>query len=276
MVQTRTIIVKGLEVSYKDVNEQDYISLLDIAKWKNPEFPSNVVQNWLRTRGAVEYLGLWETIENSNFNYLEFEVIERQAGKPSFVMTPKKWVESTNAIGIISKQGRYSEAWAHRDIAFKFASWLSVELELYIVKEFQRLKIAEQKQIEWSAKRELAKINYHLQTSAIAENLIVPTLTEKQKENIYADEGDLLNVALFGMTAKEWRDKNSDKDHTKENMRDFASMPQLLVLSHMESLNAELIRQKISQRTRLEILNRTAKDQLTNVAKAEKRISLPK
>ncbi|MCL2101288.1 MAG: KilA-N domain-containing protein [Fibromonadales bacterium] len=257
--------VQGIEVQYKRINEHDYISLTDIARYRNSAFPSEIIQNWMRNRSTVEFLGLWERLYNSNFNYLEFEVIDKEAGRNAFVLTPKRWIESVNAIGITTKQGRYAETFAHKDIAFKFASWISVEFELYIIKEFQRLKEEEQKTLEWTAKRELAKVNYRIHTDAIKENLIIPKLTQKQISFVYANEADMLNVALFGKTAGEWKAENSDK---KGNMRDYASIEQLLVLANLESYNAILIEQKQSQTERIVLLNKTARKQLETLLTA--------
>ena len=251
--------VQGHQIGVTQKNDADYISLTDIAKYKGSEFPSEVINAWMRNRGTVEFLGLWEKLYNPDFNSIEFDRIEREAGRSSFMLSPTKWVESVNAIGIVSKQGRYAEAYAHKDIAFKFASWISVEFELYVIKEFQRLKQEEQKLIAWSAKRELAKINYHIHTDAIKENLILPQLTEKQKSYVYADEADLLNVALFGKTAREWRDENPNE---KGNMRDYATVHQLLVLANMESHNAAFITEGLSQAVRLERLRGIAEREL--------------
>jgi len=269
--------VQGIEVQYKQMNGNDFISLTDIAKYKNADYPSEIIQNWMRNRGTVEFLGLWERLYNINFNYLEFEVIDKEAGRNAFVLTPKRWIESVNAAGMTTKQGRYAETFAHKDIAFKFASWISVEFELYIIKEFQRLKETEQKALEWTAKRELAKVNYRIHTDAIKENLIVPTLTQKQISRVYANEADMLNVALFGKTAGEWKEKNPSK---KGNMRDYANIEQLLVLANLESYNAILIEQGQQQTDRIVLLNKTARKQLETLLKArikhDKLLALPK
>jgi hypothetical protein len=240
--------VQGIDIQYKQVNEHDFISLTDIARYRNSDYPSDIIQNWMRNRSTVEFLGLWERLYNTNFNYLEFEVIDKEAGRNAFVLTPKRWIESVNAAGMITKQGRYAETFAHKDIAFKFASWISVEFELYIIKEFQRLKADEQKALEWTAKRELAKVNYRIHTDAIKDNLIVPKLTQKQISFVYANEADILNVALFGKTAGDWRLENPGK---KGNMRDYASVEQLLVLANLESYNSILIEQKLEQAERI-------------------------
>ena len=245
-------------------NDDDYISLTDIARYKNADFPSDVIQNWLRNRSTVEFLGLWERIHNPNFNYLEFEVIDREAGRNAFVLTPKKWIESVSAIGMTSKQGRYAATFAHKDIAFKFASWISAEFELYIIKDYQRLKADENSRIslEWNVNRILAKVNYKIHTNAIRDNLIPPELTAKQKSYIYANEADLLNTALFGLTAAEWRKANPDKDG---NMRDYATIEQLLVLANLENLNALFVEKGIAQSERIEELNRLARSQLAAI-----------
>jgi len=228
----------------------------------------------MRTYNTISFLGTWETIYNPNFNPLEFEGFKNKSGENAFLLSPQKWIISTNAIGIVSKPGKYGGGtYAHKDIAFKFASWLSVEFELYMILEFQRLKAEEQKHIAWSAKRELAKINYHIQTDAIKENLIVPTLTDKQKSFVYADEADLLNVALFGKTAREWREQNPNG---KGNIRDYANIHQLLVLANMESFNAALISKKISQSERLVELNNMARQQLKVLLEVDNKLLLPK
>ncbi|MDR3293136.1 MAG: KilA-N domain-containing protein [Clostridiales bacterium] len=221
--------------------------------------PSHVIANWMRTYRAIEYLGLWEMLYNPDFNSLEYERVKTEAPENGFVMTPKRWAETTGAVGIIPSMGKYAEIYAHKDIAFKFASWLSVEFELYIVKEFQRLKAEENKHLEWSAKRELSKLNYHIHTDAIKENLILPKLTPIQKSYVYADEADLLNVALFGETAREWREKHPDE---KGNMRDYATLHQLLVLANMESHNAAFITEGLLQVERLERLRGIAEREL--------------
>ncbi len=255
----KEVFVKGINVRYNSsVDDNDYICLTDIAKAKNSEHSGMVIINWLKNYSTIKYLGLWETLHNPDFNVLEFEYIKNDSGENSFVLTAQQWIEKTNAIGIVSKAGRYGGTYAHKDIAFKFASWISVEFELYLIKEFQRLKVEEQKALEWTAKRELAKVNYHIHTDAIKEN-IVPTLSEEQLKFVYADEADLLNVALFGKTAAQWREENPDK---KGNIRDYATIEQLLVIANMESLNAYLIEQQIPQAERLKQLNNMARSQL--------------
>ena len=200
----KEIIVDNTNITIVSINEDDYISLTDIAKYKSDD-PIAVISNWMRNRNTVEYLGIWESLYNQDFKPLEFEGFRKQAGLNAFTLSPQKWVKTTNAIGIISKSGRYGGTYAHKDIAFKFASWISVEFELYIVKEFQRLKQEEQNKIGWSAKRELARINYHIHTDAVRNKLVPTEVSISQKNTIYAEEADVLNVAIFGMTAKEWR-----------------------------------------------------------------------
>ena len=213
----------------------------------------------MRNRNTVRFLALWERFHNPNFNYIEFEAIEKEAGLNSFVLTPKRWIEKTNAIGIQSKQGRYAATYAHQDIAFEFASWISTEFKLYIVMEYQRLKAEEQKQLGWSAKRELAKINYQIHTDAIKQNLIPPELDSKKASFVYASEADVLNVAMFGMTAQEWRNANPDK---KGNIRDYATITELICLANMEAINSEYINDQIPQAERLMKLNRIAISQM--------------
>lgn len=261
------IIVKDTTIRTVKINSTDYICITDIASQKNSIEPKDVVKNWLRLKNTIEYLGLWEMLNNPNFKGVEFDPFLKEAGSNSFTMSPSRWIESTNAIGLISKRGTNGGTYAQRDIAFKFASWISAEFELYLIKEFQRLKAEEQKQIGWSAKRELAKINYHIHTDAIKQNLLPPELTPAQKNFIYADEADMLNVALFGMTAAEWRKANPD---LKGNIRDYANINQLICLSNMENLNSVFIHDGISQAERLERLNKIAIQQmnvLENIAK---------
>ncbi len=250
--------VKNTDITIIKHDETDYISLTDIARFKSEE-PNTVISNWLRNRNTIEYLGIWETLYNPDFKPLEFEGFKKEAGLNAFTLSPSKWIISTNAIGIFVQKGKYGGTYAHKDIAFKFANWISVEFELYFIKEFQRLKADEQKQLGWSAKRELAKINYHIHTDAIKQNLIPPELTPAQKSFIYADEADLLNVALFGMTAIEWRKSNPN---LKGNIRDYATINQLICLSNMENLNSVFINEGIVQSERLEKLNKIAIQQM--------------
>ena len=246
-------------------SEEDYISLTDIAKHRNPDFPADVVKNWLRLRSTIEFLGLWEQLNNPQFNMVDFDQFKNDAGSNAFVMSPQKWIKSTNAIGLISKSGRYGGGtYAHKDIAFEFASWLSPEFKLYIIKDYQRLKEDEGHRLalDWNVKRILAKANYRIHTDAIKMNLIPPELPRVQQGYVYADEADVLNVALFGQTAKQWKQENPG---TKGNMRDFASIEQLLVLANLENINALLIEQGIPQQERLEKLHATALYQIETI-----------
>lgn len=253
------IIVQDTDITILQINENDYISLTDIAKFKTDD-TFIVVCNWMRNRNTIEYLGIWESLYNPNFKPIEFDRFRKEAGLNAFTMSPKKWIETTNAIGIISKSGRYGGTYAHKDIAFKFASWILVEFELYVAKEFQRLKEEEQKQLGWSVKRELAKLNYHIHTDAIKKNLIPKEITPQQASMIYANEADVLNVALFGVTAKEWREANPD---VKGNIRDYATINQLICLSNMENLNAVFVNDNLPQRERLIKLNQIAIQQMS-------------
>ncbi|MCR4437366.1 MAG: KilA-N domain-containing protein [Eubacteriales bacterium] len=260
-----TIIAKGTEIAVISGGDtDDYISLTDIAKYKNPEFPADVIKNWLRSRSTIEFLGLWETMNNPNFKLVEFDQFKNESGSNSFVLNPQKWISSTNAVGIRSTSGRYGGTFAHKDIAFEFASWISPEFKLYIIKDYQRLKADENSRLSlgWNLNRTLAKINYRIHTDAIKDVLIPPDVTPQKQNITYANEADLLNVALFGMTAKEWRQANPD---AKGNIRDEASLQQLIVLSNMESLNAEFIRQGLSQKERLLRLNASAKQMMRSL-----------
>ena len=252
------IIVQERQVTIISHNENDYISLTDIAKYKSDD-PTAVIGNWMRNRNTIEFLGIWESLYNPMFKLLEFEGFRKEAGLNAFTLSPQKWTKTTNAIGIVAKSGRYGGTFAHKDIAFKFASWISVEFELYIVKEFQRLKEEEQKQLGWSAKRELSKINYRIHTDAIKRNIIPEEVTPQQASIIYANEADVLNVAMFGMTAKQWRETNAGK---KGNIRDYATINELICLSNMENLNAVFIDQGLPQGERLIKLNQIAIQQM--------------
>ncbi len=252
------IKVHETEISVLKINGEDYISLTNIAKYKSDD-PTAVVANWMRNRNTIEYLGIWESLYNPNFKPLEFEGFRKEAGLNAFTLSPQKWINSTAAIGLIAKSGRYGGTYAHKDIAFKFASWISVEFEIYLIREFQRLKEEEQKQIGWSAKRELSKINYHIHTDAVKKHLIPQELTPSQISFVYANEADVLNVALFGMTAKQWRDVNPD---LKGNIRDYATINELICLSNMENLNAVFINEGIPQSERLVKLNKIAIQQM--------------
>ena len=264
------ITVQNTSVMIISINKNDYISLTDIAKYKSDD-PTAVIGNWMRNRNTIEYLGIWESLYNPNFKPLEFEGFKKEAGLNAFTLSPQKWINTTAAIGIISKSGRYGGTFAHKDIAFKFASWISVEFELYIVKEFQRLKEEEQKQIGWTAKRELSKINYHIHTDAIKHNLIPTELAPQQVSFIYANEADILNVALFGTTAKQWREANPE---LKGNIRDYATINELICLSNMESLNAVFIDEGLTQRERLIKLNQIAIQQMKILEAVESRLLL--
>ena len=253
------INVLNKEITIQTRDEVDYICLTDIAKYKNADASDDLIRNWLRNRNTVEFVGIWERLNNPDFNPVEFDGIKKQAGLNSFTLTPKQWIEKTNAIGIISKAGRYGGTYAHKDIAFEFASWISVEFKLYLIKEFQRLKEEEHRQLGWDIKRNLAKINYRIHTDAIQTNLIPPELSKAQISLIYASEADVLNMALFGMTAKQWRDNNPK---LKGNLRDEANAAQLVCLSNLENLNALFIREGLSQPQRLVKLNHIAIQQM--------------
>lgn len=253
------ITVQNTNITIIAVNGDDYISLTDLARHKSDE-PNAVIANWLRNRNTIEYLGIWEQLYNPNFKPTEFEGFRRQAGLNAFTLSPKKWTDATNAIGIVAKSGRYGGTYAHKDIALKFASWISVEFELYIVKEFQRLKTEEQRLLGWSAKRELSKINYRIHTDAIKHNLIPAEVTRAQASIIYANEADVLNVAMFGVTAKQWREANPG---LKGNIRDYATINELICLSNMENLNAVFIEQGMAQSERLVKLNQIAIHQMS-------------
>lgn len=253
------VVVKGINVNYKKINKEDYISLTDMAKTKNAKDPRFIVYSWLRNKNTLNYIGIWEELYNPNFNRNEFGTVTKDAGLNSFMISPNTLIEKAGIISLTVSAGRYNSGiFAHRDIAFEFAGWLSAEFKLYLIKEFQRLKIAEQKELEWNAKRELAKLNYTIHTDAIKEN-IVPTLNKNQISFVYANEADVLNVALFGKTAGEWRKENPN---LKGNIRDYATIEQLLVIANMESFNAILIEQKVPQSERLIQLNNMAKSQL--------------
>ena len=257
-----TINAEGYEIEVRFGGKNgDFVSLTDIARYKTSENPGYVIQNWMRNRNTVRFLGLWEQFHNPVFNCLEFEAIENEAGMNSFVLTPKRWIEATQAIGIVSKQGRYASTLAHQDIAFEFASWISPEFKLYIIKDYQRLKSDENGRLSlgWNLNRELTKINYHIHTDAIKEHLIPENISAKARSFIYADEADVLNVALFGMTAKMWREQNPD---CEGNIRDYATLHQLIVLVNLESMNAELIKSGLSQAERAIRLNQMAINQL--------------
>ena len=257
-MKSNEVIVKDINISYKKINKEDYISLTDMARYVNPQEPKIPIQTWMRNKDVIEYLGLWEQVNNPYFKGREFTTFENQAGKHSFYLSPEKWVNETNAMGIIVKRGNNGGTYAHKDIAFEFASWISPKFKFYLITEYQRLKQQEKTELEWSAQREIAKLNYRIHTDAIKEN-IIPTLTTKQLNYVYANEADLLNVALFGKTAGEWKVENPN---LKGNIRDYATIEQLLVISNLESFNAILIEQGISQTERLRQLNNMAISQL--------------
>jgi len=252
------------EIATDIKNGMEYICITDIARYKNPERTDIIIGNWLRNRNTIEFLGIWEQLNNSGFKPIEFDGFRKQAGLNSFTLTPKQWIESTGAIGLISKSGRYGGTYAQKDIAFEFASWISVEFKLYLIKEFQRLKEQEYQQLGWDIRRNLAKVNYLIHTDAIKENLIPDSLTPQQINAVYASEADLLNVALFGVTAKQWREQNPN---AKGNMRDYANIHQLVCLANLESLNAHYITEDKPQAWRLEKLNAAAISQMTILSK---------
>jgi hypothetical protein len=268
MAKNKKINVQGFNIVLYEHNNKDFISLTDIARHKDLEHTDTIIQNWMRNRNTIELLGFWETIYNPDFKPLEFEGFKKKAGLNSFVMTPKRWIESTNAVGIVSKAGRYGGTFAQKDIALEFASWISIEFKLYVIKEFQRLKEDENNRLklEWNLQRTISKINYHIHTDAIKENLIPKEITQQQASFVYANEADLLNVALFGTTAKEWRDKNLGKTG---NIRDYATLEQLVVLSNMESINALLIEQGLAQSDRLIQLNKVAITQMKSLTESK-------
>jgi hypothetical protein len=254
------------EISVKTIDDKDFISLTDMLKSKDGEF---FISDWLRNRNTIEFLGVWESMYNPDFNYGEFAIIKSSAGLNSYKISVKEWCAKTNAIGLKATAGRYGGTYAQSDIAYEFASWISVEFKLYLIKEFQRLKLEEQKRLGWDVRRELTKINYLVHTDSIKENLI-PTLNDNQKKVVYASEADLLNVALFGKTAGEWRNENPKR---KGNIRDYATIEQLLILANLEVLNAEYIEAGMAQSIRLEKLNKSAVKQLESL---QKRIEVSK
>ena len=259
------ITVKDTEINITKINDEDYICITDMLKAKDGDF---FVTDWLRNRNTLEYIGTWESVYNPEFDFNEFSQITNKSGLNSFKISVKEFVERTRAISITAKAGRYGGTYAHKDIAFEFAMWISPQFKIYIVKEFQRLKNEEQKQLGWSAKRELAKINYRIHTDAIKNNLIPEELTSKQMSIVYADEADVLNVALFGKTAKQWREENPG---LKGNIRDYASMNELICLSNLENINAVLINEQVSQKERLIKLNQIAIYQISVLQQTENR-----
>ena len=253
--KNRKIAIKGSEIAIVESNREDYISITDIAKHKNPESTGLVISHWMSTRYTIEFMGLWEKMHNPDFNVTEFSNIKNQSGSNGFILSSKNWINSTNAIGIISQAGRYGGTYAHKDIAFEFASWISAEFKLFLITEFQRLKEEEQKLLGWDIKRNLTKINYRIHTNAVKENLIPPELSKRQITLIYASEADVLNMALFGKTAREWREENPGRNG---NIRDYANVSQLVCLSNLENLNAHFIGEGLHQGERLSKLNKTA------------------
>ncbi len=261
MAKNKTITVKGTEIAIIKQNNDEYISLTDMLKAKDGDF---FISDWLRNRNTVEFLGIWEGVYNQGFNYGEFAIIKSQAGLNNYKISVKEWIEKTNAIGLKASAGRYGGTYAHKDIAFEFGMWISAEFKIYLIREFQRLKEEENKRLklEWNLQRTLAKVNYRIHTDAIKEKLIPPQLTNHQTSIIYASEADLLNMALFGMTAKQWRDGNLKLEG---NIRDYATLEQLVVLSNLESINAVLIHQDMQQRERLKQLNVIAITQMKSL-----------
>ena len=257
MSKNRKINVEGSDITIVANNDQDYISLTDMVR--TIENGLSLIEKWLRNKNTIEFLGIWEQMYNPDFNSPEFEGIKNEAGLNRFVLSVKQWVEKTNSIGVIARAGRYGGTYAHKDIAFEFASWISPQFKLYLIKEFQRLKDEERKQLGWDIRRNLTKINYRIHTDAIRENLIPPELTKQQVNLVYATEADILNMALFGKTAKEWRDEHPDD---KGNIRDYANVSQLVCLANLENLNAHFIQQGLSQAERLKLLNNTAIQQM--------------
>ena len=275
MSKKETVNVQGTEIAVLTHRQDDYISLTDMAKFKNAEIPATVISHWMSTVFSVNYMGLWEKMNNPDFNLTGFREVKDQLSETGFALSPKQWIERTNAVGIVSKSGRYGGGtFAHRNIAFEFASWLSPEFKYFLISEFDRLKNEEvqRQSLEWNLQRTLSKINYRIHTDAIKEQIIPPEVTRAQAAFVYASEADLLNVALFGMTAAEWRAANPDKDG---NMRDHATLEQLVVLSNMESINALLIRQGLPQKERLVQLNSTAITQMKSLvgASIQKRLT---
>jgi hypothetical protein len=272
-MKNKKIKVKGMEVALLSKQSLDYISLTDIARYRDNERTDYIIQNWIRNRNTIELLGLWEQLYNPDFKPIEFDGFKNQAGLNSFVLTPKQWIERTHSIGLISKPGRYGGTFAHQDIAFEFASWISIEFKLYIIREFQRLKAEENERLKlnWNLQRIIAKINYSIHTDAIKENLVPKELSRQEINFIYASEADLLNMALFGITAKQW---HSSFPHAEGNIRDTASIEQLVVLSNLESINAVFIHQGLSQSERLIQLNRIAIVQMKSLLQSRSLMKL--
>lgn len=255
-----SLIVQWTHISIVEKNEDDYISLTDIAKYKNPESPADVIKNWIRNKNTIEFLGLWEQINNPDFKPVEFDQFKNEAGSNAFVLSPKKWIDTTGAIGIISKSWNAGWTYTHKDIAFEFASWISAEFKLYIIKEFQRLKQSEdeKKSIGWDIKRELTKVNYRIQTDSI-KHYLIPTLSEFEQRFSYADEADLLNLVLFGKTAKQWREENPDATW---NIRDYADIHELVILINLENFNADFIKKWLPKNERFTLLREITETQM--------------
>jgi hypothetical protein len=262
----KKINISDINISILNINHKDYISLTDIASYKNKSRSDDVIKNWMRNKNTLVFLGLWEKINNPNFKPVEFDGFKTQAGLNSFVIGTKTWIKGVNAIGLISRQGRYGGTYAHKDIAFEFASWISAEFKLYLIKEFQRLKEKENRvsNLDWNAKRMLTKINYRIHTDAISKHIVPKLLNKNEYQRVYASEADILNMALFGITAKQWRNINHNK---KGNVRDYANLTQLICLANLESLNAEFIRQGLIQSKRLKRLNKIAVIQMSSLLK---------
>ena len=262
----KAINVLDTKITYFNIDNEDYISLTDMLKSKDGDF---FISDWLRNRNTIEFLGIWEELHNPNFNYGEFAIIKSQAGLNSYKLSVKEWVNKTNSIGIVAKTGRYGGTYAHKDIAFEFGMWISPKFKLLLIKEFERLKSEEQKQLGWDAKRELSKINYKIHTDAIKKNLIPKELTKYETSIVYAEEADVLNMALFGMTAKQWRDKNPDK---QGNIREYATINELICLANLENINSIYINERIEQSERLIRLNKIAISQMEILTKTNKNI----
>ena len=262
----KAINVLDTKITYLNIDNEDYISLTDMLKSKDGDF---FISDWLRNRNTIEFLGIWEELHNPTFNYGEFAIIKSQAGLNSYKLSVKEWVNKTNSIGIVAKTGRYGGTYAHKDIAFEFGMWISPKFKLLLIKEFERLKSEEQKQLGWDAKRELSKINYKIHTDAIKKNLIPKELTKYETSIVYAEEADVLNMALFGMTAKQWRDKNPDK---QGNIREYATINELICLANLENINSIYINERIEQSERLIRLNKIAISQMEILTKTNKNI----
>lgn len=264
MKKNNKIKVKETSITVLFIDGNDFISLTDVAKYRSGSETDDVIKNWMRNRSTIEFLGLWEKLNNPNFKPVDFDGFRVESGSNYFVLSPSKWIKQTDAIGIITKAGRNGGTYAHKDIAFEFASWISAEFKLYLIKEFQRLKVEENERLVlgWDVKRQLTKINYRIHTDAIKEHLIPIKINQRSANHIYANEADVLNVALFGKTAKEWRDENKGKDG---NIRDYCDVTQLVVLANLEGINAELIRQSLQQPDRLIKLNQIAISQMRSL-----------